>query len=302
MKKQGAVYLKLLSISLAGLTLLFLLLRFCGGREDYRLQEVIYCEVGDGYPVSGFVVREEQLLLSSSKDSLRYTAAEGQWLRGGQSYALGSCCTASTAPAAVLCAGQSGYFSQNADGYTGLLSYEVLQRLSPRDFAALQLNQTLLPEEAVGKLVHGQVWYYAVLLPMGYREGQAYRLTFSELGQTITMTLSHLSPAREGIQLGVFSCGQNMQEILSHRRLEAVIQGQQLSGLEVPKATLYHLEGETGVYVLVGQQAKWKTITILRDLGETVLAEYTPADLRSLRIEDVLILTTQEIENGKVIR
>ena len=52
----------------------------------------------------------------------------------------------------------------------------------------------------------------------------------------------------------------------------------------------------------MGQRAKWKEITVLRDLGEDVLVAYSPQDLSALRPEDVLILTTQEIENGKVIR
>ena len=78
--------------------------------------------------------------------------------------------------------------------------------------------------------------------------------------------------------------------------------GQRLRGLELPKEALYHIDGETGVYVLVGQRAKWKNIKILCILEQSVLAEYIPSDPAALQEEDVLIITTQEIENGKVIR
>ena len=116
------------------------------------------------------------------------------------------------------------------------------------------------------------------------------------------MTLCHLSPVAEGKQLAVFSCRREIGQILNRRLLSGEILGQRLRGLEVPKAALYHIDGETGVYVLVGQRAKWKEITILRDLGKNVLVEYRAGEPNALQEEDVLIITTQEIENGKVIQ
>lgn len=308
MKKQGALYLKLLSISLAGLMILFLLLSLRDGKEGaYRLQEVIYCEVGDGFPVSGFVVREEQLLFSR-QTPLTYSAGEGQWLSSGSCYAVRYCCAraaeAQLPPDAVLCVSQSGYFSREADGFTGVFSPEKLQTLSVAEFSSLLGIRLAVPEGCAGRLISGQTWYFAALIPegTGYAPGNRLSIRFDALGQeAFEMTLCHLSPAQKGRQLAVFSCRQGLQAVLSCRRLEGRAQTALLTGLKIPKEALYHLDGETGVYVLVGQQAKWREITILKELGEAVLVQDAPGDRNSLRKEDVLILTTEEIENGKVI-
>lgn len=305
MKKQGAFYLKLLSISLAGLTVLFLLLRLCSGNRDYSLREVIYCEVGDGIPVSGFAVREEQLLLSR-EPFLRYTAGEGQWLSGGQCYAQSRCCEEGLQPIADLCVSRAGYFSVAADGFESLLSYEALQSLTVQEFARLQGIRLGPSGDAAGRLVYGQTWYFAALLPeaelKSYCVGQELNFRFDGVGQApLELSLCHLSPPQEGYRLAVFSCSRGLLQVLSLRRLSGQIVTESLRGLQVPKEALYHYEGATGVYVLVGQRAKWKEVTILRDLGEAVLVAYTPADTDTLRTEDELIITTQEIENGKVI-
>ena len=302
MKKQGALFFKLLRISLGLLLLLFLLLSFFEGKEAYSLREIMICEVGDGIPVSGFVVREEGLLFGGG-DFSEITAAEGQWLSGGGSYGLSYCCKAAETPNGLLCTARSGYFSSQADGFETVLSFERLQSLSPREFALLESITLAAPQGARGKLVYSQTWYFAALLPegTGYEVGEALTVEFDTLGQ-FPMTLCHLSPVADGKQLAAFSCRREMGQILNRRRLSGEILGQRLRGLEVPKEALYHIDGETGVYVLVGQRAKWKNIKILRILEQSVLAEYFPSDPAALQEEDVLIITTQEIENGKVIR
>lgn len=301
MKKQGALYLKLLSISLAGLTVLSLVLHFLQRGEDYSLQEVIYCEVGDGLTVSGFVVREEQLLFSAS-GPVALSAGEGQWISGGASYGLSHCCAGEGAAETALYAPRSGYFSAGTDGFEHILSYARLQQMTPREFASLLGIQTAAPRKTVGKLVYGQTWYFAALLPEEADYPIGERLTLDFGGTAFSVTLCHRSAGQEGKILAIFSCAYALQEVLNCRQRLAVIRGEPLAGLQIPKAALYHLDGATGVYVLVGQRAKWKEITVLRDLGEDVLVSYSPQDLSALRPEDVLILTTQEIENGKVIR
>lgn len=302
MTKQGTVYLKLLRISLGVLLLLAFILSVWEGEEDYSLREIMICEVGDGLSVSGFVVREESLLYGGEGPA-EITAREGQWLQGGACYALSHCCAGTGHRSVPILSARSGYFSSLADGFEGSLSYARLLTLKPREFALLESLTLGRPSEAVGKLVYGQTWYFAALLPegTGYEPGERLTMEFAELGQ-LPMTLCHLSPVAEEKQLAVFSCRREMGKILNLRRLSGEILGQRLRGLEVPKAALYHIDGETGVYVLVGERAKWKSIDILRDLGESVLAEYRADAPSALQEEDVLIITTQEIETGKVIR
>lgn len=89
MKKQGEFYLKLTSILLAVLLAVFVLCSvFLRSGEDYTVQAPVYCEVGDGITVSGFVVRSEELLVSS-KPFCVAALPEGQRVSSGQTVAYG---------------------------------------------------------------------------------------------------------------------------------------------------------------------------------------------------------------------
>lgn len=89
MKKQGEFYLKLTSILLAVLLAVFVLCSiFLRSGEDYTTLAPVYCEVGDGLTVSGFVVRSEELLVSSKPCPVA-ALSEGQRVGGGQTVAYG---------------------------------------------------------------------------------------------------------------------------------------------------------------------------------------------------------------------
>ena len=54
MKKQGSLYLKLISIVLAVFLVTYALLSFfVGSGVGHTIETVVYCEVGDGETVSG---------------------------------------------------------------------------------------------------------------------------------------------------------------------------------------------------------------------------------------------------------
>ena len=59
--------------------------------------------------------------------------------------------------------------------------------------------------------------------------------------------------------------------------------------------------GESGVYVLEGAEARWKTVNILYEDGESFLVELDKSSTRNLWPEDEIILTTDTIFEGKVM-
>ena len=95
MSKQGKVYLTLTSILLAVILAAWLLCAVFLRGSPWRRETAVYCQVGDGLTVSGFVVREEAVLLCSAAE-VSYTAAEGAWVGSGQIVAYG-CDDAQTA-------------------------------------------------------------------------------------------------------------------------------------------------------------------------------------------------------------
>lgn len=88
MSKQGKLYLTLTSILLAVILAAWVLCALFLRGSTWRRETAVYCQVGDGLTVSGFVVREEAVLLCSAAE-VSYTAAEGAWVRSGQIVAYG---------------------------------------------------------------------------------------------------------------------------------------------------------------------------------------------------------------------
>ena len=95
MSKQGKVYLTLTSILLAVILAAWLLCAVFLRGSPWRRETAVYCQVGDGLTVSGFVVREEAVLLCGAAE-VSYAADEGAWVGSGQIVAYG-CDDAQTA-------------------------------------------------------------------------------------------------------------------------------------------------------------------------------------------------------------
>ncbi len=89
MKKQGSLYLKIITIVVAVFLLAYALLSmFVGQGVVHDIETVVYCEVGDGETVSGFVVRDEKVLTSNAPIVV-CELTEGERVGVGQTVATG---------------------------------------------------------------------------------------------------------------------------------------------------------------------------------------------------------------------
>ncbi len=89
MKKQGSLYLKIITIVVAVFLLGYALLSmFVGKGVVHDIETVVYCEVGDGETVSGFVVRDEKVLTSNAPIVV-CELTEGERVGVGQTVATG---------------------------------------------------------------------------------------------------------------------------------------------------------------------------------------------------------------------
>lgn len=214
----------------------------------------------------------------------------------------------------------SGIFSSAVDGYETLLSYDTAEKLTVSEFQALE-QQTVAPDEsAIGKIITSDVWYYAALVPEEQMEkirvGDQLTVTFSyDFYEDVTMTVAHLSQAEDGKRVLVLSCSDYLTQATGLRAQTADIVFRSYSGLRVPKEAVYYLEaadesdesgesgktGEAGVYVLEGRKAVWKAITILYDNGESYVAQLDKKSIDNLWPGDEIIVTNQELFDGKVV-
>lgn len=200
----------------------------------------------------------------------------------------------------------SGYYSAAADGFEEILTPAMLPDLTLTGLRDLDRQSISAPPDAVGRLITGQTWYFVLEVPReklsGYAEGDRLDVSFagSEL-QELRMTIDRIGSADETSCLLILSCDRKMQCVSAMRRQTADIKFGSTEGLRVPKEALYVEDGQTGVYVLEGARADWKSVNILCEYGDDYLVEWDSSDTDFLWPKDEMIITAEELTDGKVI-
>ena len=200
----------------------------------------------------------------------------------------------------------SGYFSAVTDGYESLLTPEFLESASVNAF---EKNVAMGKQDtgAVGKLVSSKKWYLAAVVPAenvkALSLGTVIEVNFTfDLPSVMQMKVERISPEEYGRCLLVLSSEEFIQHAVTPRTENVDLVFSRSSGLRVPKTALYVDEaGKTGVYVLVGAEARWKNIEILVDDGDNFIVKLDKSSTKNLWPEDEIILTTGEIFDGKVM-
>ena len=201
----------------------------------------------------------------------------------------------------------SGTYSAVCDGYESVLTEEFLEELTPSKLDGVRAAEE---QSNVGKLIYGDTWYYAVVLP----EEQAAELkTMGSINvrlakgfdQTIRMSVESVSRPDKGRCAVVLSSTRYLAQttLLRHQAADAVLHTYE--GLRVPADALRVSEdGVTGVYCVDGENAAFRPVTLVYQ-GEGY-ALVKPAegagDTRTLRAGDQVIATSGQLHDGKVIR
>lgn len=278
MDKRGALYFKLVT----GVFLLILggyaLDRLWPREAAYELYSTQICEVGDGMTVTGFVVRYESLLTGA--EPMTFLLDEGQWVGGGQ--ALGAFEPGS------LVVPKGGYVSHEADGYEGVLTPEFLMNCKAEELEGLAPRA--LPENTVGRLIRGQTWYFAAPGRYGsLRPGDSLLLTIGELECEARILRTQ--------ELLLLECSSYMNRVTALRETEARLTLRSFTAIPLPGRAIYYEEGESCVYILLGAQARRRTVRILRVEEDRVWLH--PEDLPQ---GAQVILTEKEISDGMVLK
>ncbi len=199
----------------------------------------------------------------------------------------------------------AGYFSSVVDGYETVLTPQALETISVQEYQALQPKTS--PEGAIGKLIHGDTWYYLTAVPADeareVKAGDKAQVTFArDFYEKIDMRVERVGDNEAGYRLLVLSCGRYMQNVTLLREQSADVVFASYPGLRVPKQAVHVDEnGQPGVYVLESAVARWKPITILHDNGESYVVELDKSKTEYLWPGDEVIVNAKNLYDGKVV-
>lgn len=219
---------------------------------------------------------------------------------------LSSLETAAEQDTAVIAAPGSGYFSAAVDGYEDVLTAELLQTMSVRDYDALSPQE--LSRQYAGKLIASDRWYFVTTIPAdelgGVKEGGSVQISFArDFYQPVSMRVERVGKNEGGYRLLVLSSDLYAQELTLLRRQSAELTFVQHTGLRVPKkAVRVDENGNAGVYILEGARAAWKKISILHDNGESYVAALDRSSTDNLWPGDEIIVNAKNLYDGKVVQ
>ena len=201
----------------------------------------------------------------------------------------------------------SGTYSAVADGYESVLTEAFLEDVTP---SKLNGVKAAAEQSNVGKLIYGDTWYYAVVLPAEQAAalkdmGRVDVRLAKGFDQSIRMSVVSVSREENGQAAVVLSSTRYLAQttLLRHQAADAVLHTYQ--GLRVPADALrVSADGTTGVYCVDGENASFRPIELVYQ-GEGY-ALVKPAegvrDTQTLRSGDQVIATSGELYDGKVIR
>jgi hypothetical protein len=293
------------------------LMRDGGGADSAQLDESIISAMVDlrGAVATGDFTGLEDQCLSLKSLTLRrdycYTggsqdiSAAKQTL-DGQIAALQTQVSQDTS---TLRVSQPGNFSAETDGYESLLTPENILTMKPSDLDNLAAQTVTPPEDAVGRLVTGEVWYFVAAVPQEtagrLMEGYTINVRFShDWSGDVPMRVVQVGAVQaDGRATVVLSSDRNLKDtiLLRNQTVDLIFGSKQ--GVRIPKkAVRMNEDGVTGVYALVGTQAEWKPLTILMDDGDYYLvAAADPGSSHALQAGEQIILSSKDLYDGKVM-
>ena len=223
---------------------------------------------------------------------------------------------------------QAGLYSAVVDGYEAVLTPESLETLTPGKLDRLEPDEAARSASSVGKLVLGDAWYYAANLDEGeaalLQDSTGLKLRFAKgVSQDLDVELVFVSEPEGGRVTAVFRGDTYLSELTLLRQQSAKVVRRTTEGIRVPiesvrlrEETVAGEDGaettvsQTGVYCVVGMEARFKPVDVLYSGEEFALvrstldrAEDVTAAQEQIRIRpgDQVIVTAYDLYDGKVL-
>lgn len=212
--------------------------------------------------------------------------------------------------ATTIWADAAGVFSTHLDGYETLLSVSMLEAQSPAGLDRLSQIEPLADSGFLGKLITSPEWFFGATLDGQYADrfsvGRKVTIYFNALSASLTMKVLSVSEVQDGQVVVLFRSNQDVEQADQLRRETARVVFTSDEGIRVPKEALrVDEDGQAGVYVASGHNARFRPVNILAEDEVSYLVEPAPTDstdARILRAGDQVVLASDTLYDGKVVR
>lgn len=202
---------------------------------------------------------------------------------------------------------RSGYFVSSVDGFEDDCATAKIRDYDIAGLEALATRNPTGDSAVVGKVIEGYTWQFAAVVRTtglrNIRVGSAVYLSFVGTGvERVPCKVTDI--AGEGLQSIVYLSSDTLsRELASLRSGSIEISTKQYKGLRISARALRVVGGEKGVYIVYGQQIKFKKITVLYEGGSfLVVSDTAPAGEDAadyIKRYDEVIVEGTDLYDGK---
>lgn len=205
---------------------------------------------------------------------------------------------------------QAGYFVSRIDGYENTLTTNRRLDYSLNEYSELINNKVTAQSSAssIGKIITEPHWYLAIEIPKAAAEnfyiGRALDVEFPfSTIETIEATVSEVITDEYSDTVVVLLKSSAMSANLAVTRTCTVqIKFRTVTGLRLnSKAIRFNENNEQGVYVVSGEQVKFKKINIIYEGNGFCLTEYNDSDPKFLQFYDEVVVEGKDLYDSKLI-
>ena len=214
--------------------------------------------------------------------------------------------TQNVKPLSQISSPVAGFFADDADGYESVYTMEALEKLTVSSFEELSQKKASPPQATIGKVVTDYVWYLACQITEEdaklFSEGQTAVLSVPlTVVQDVDCTVERIVRDSEKksavIVMKVTSISAGMIDL---RKETVQLKTNVYTGLQVRNSAIRVVDGEKGVYILSGVEAKFVKIEILFSTVDYALCKPGTGN-RELCLYDEIIVEGTNLYDGKVV-
>ncbi|MBQ6553007.1 MAG: hypothetical protein IJL83_05280 [Clostridia bacterium] len=201
----------------------------------------------------------------------------------------------------------SGFFVSYTDSFEGIVDYDKITELSPKEIKALcERTPEVSDGSGSGKLIDQYGWFYVA--PISEEDaarlevGKTLPVRFSaSLAYDVYFTVEKLEADDDGNRAVIFSCNNVNSELACLRVDRATLRLNSFSGVRVNSDALRVVDGEQGVYIARGQKVAFRKVDPIYTGDGYIISKIRKDDPTMLQLYDDVIIGGRNMYAGKLI-
>ncbi|MBE6788180.1 MAG: hypothetical protein E7539_00780 [Ruminococcaceae bacterium] len=206
---------------------------------------------------------------------------------------------------------KNGNFVISADGFEKTAQYSKLSSLSAAEIEKFINDEApqSVADNTIGKLITDFDWHYVFMLPIDDSEyhkkikaGTSLKIRFPDISEKpVNVIVSSVALSEEEGKMAVFVKSNQMTgKFCSARREKAELIFSSVKGYRVPKSAIRIVDGEQGVYVVIGQQMMFRKVDVIFEGNDYVVCSAANGSGTLKPFDDVIVKGT-DLYDGKTI-